>query len=97
MYRGHIFNALSDRFYDLYTMEPSTKVIWNNLEFKYQVEEESTKKILISKYFDYKFINDKPILVQVHELQVIVNQLKAEKMELLEPFQVGAIIKLLSS
>ena len=28
----------------------------------------------------------------MHELQVIVNQLRAEKIDLLEPFQVGAII-----
>ncbi|URD79449.1 hypothetical protein MUK42_34417 [Musa troglodytarum] len=35
MCRGHILNALLDRLYDLYTVEPSTKAIWNVLEFKY--------------------------------------------------------------
>ncbi|URD81569.1 Glycine cleavage system H protein [Musa troglodytarum] len=40
MCRGHILNALSDRLYDLYTVEPSAKAIWNVLEFKYQAEEE---------------------------------------------------------
>ncbi|URD81148.1 hypothetical protein MUK42_00250 [Musa troglodytarum] len=79
MYRGHILNTLSNQLYDLYAMEPSAKAIWNDLEFKYQAEEEGTKKFLISKYFDYKFVDDKPILAQVHELQVIVNQLKAKK------------------
>ncbi|URE21439.1 hypothetical protein MUK42_35091 [Musa troglodytarum] len=64
MYRGYIFNVLSDQLYDLYIVELSTKVIWNALEFKYQVEEEGTKKFLISKYFDYKFMDDKPILTQ---------------------------------
>ena len=97
MYRGYIFNALSDRLYDLYTVEPSAKAIWNALKFKYHAEEESTKKFLISKYFDYKFVDDKPILAQVHELQVIVNQLKAEKIELPGPFQVGAVIAKLPS
>ncbi|URD90431.1 hypothetical protein MUK42_32793 [Musa troglodytarum] len=97
MCRGHIFNALSDRLYDHYTVEPSTKAIWNTLEFKYQAEEEGTKKFLISKYFDYKFVDGKPILAQVHELEVIINQLKVEKIELHEPFQVGAIIAKLPS
>ena len=90
--KGHILNALSDRLYDFYIMEPSAKEIWKALEFKYKAEEEGTKKFLIFKYFDFRFIDDKPILAQVHELQVIVNQLKCEKIDLPEPFQVGAII-----
>ena len=90
--RGHILNSLSDRLYDLYTVEPSAREIWNALEFKYKAEGEGTKKFLISKYFDFKIVDAKPILPQVHELQVIVNQLRAEKIDLPEPFQVGAII-----
>ncbi|KAL5537437.1 hypothetical protein UlMin_045733 [Ulmus minor] len=90
--RGHILNALSDRLYDLYTNTKSAKEIWIALEFKYKAEEEGTKKVLISKYFDFKFLDDKPLLPQIHELQIIVNKLKAVKIELLEPFQVGAII-----
>ena len=60
--RGHILNAFSDRFYDLYTVEPSAKEIWKAFEFKYKVEEEGNKKFLIFKYFDFRFIDDKPIL-----------------------------------
>ena len=73
-------------------MEPSAREIWNALEFKYKAEGEGTKKFLISKYFDFKIVDAKPILPQVHELQVIVNQLRAEKIDLPEPFQVSAII-----
>ena len=92
MCRGHILNTLSDRLYDLYTVEPSARKIWNALEFKYKAEEEGTKKFLVSKYFEFKFNDDKPILAQVHELQVIVNQLRVAGIELPVPFQVGAII-----
>ena len=84
--RGHILNALSGRLYDLYTDNPSARDIWNALEFKYKAEEEGTKKFLISKYFDFKMLDDKPILPQVHELQVIVNKLRAVKIELSESF-----------
>ena len=80
--RGHILNSLSDRLYDLYTVEPSAREIWNALEFKYKAEGEGTKKFLISKYFDFKIVDAKPILPQVHELQVIVNQLRVEKIDL---------------
>ena len=67
------------------------------LEFKYKAEEEGTKKFLISKYFDFAMNDEKAILAQVHELQVIVNKLSAVKIELPETFQVGAIIAKLPS
>ncbi|XP_058752781.1 uncharacterized protein LOC131625959 [Vicia villosa] len=74
--RGHILNTLSDRLYDLYTDNPSAVEIWKALEFKFKAEEE----------------DGKPILPQVHELQVLVNKIKAVKIDIPETFQVGAII-----
>lgn len=42
-------------------------------------------------------VDENPVLPQMHELQVIVNKLKVVKIELLESFQVGAIITEVSS
>ena len=74
--RGHILNSLSDRLYDLYTDTKDVKEIWNHLEKKFKAEEEGTNKFLISQYFVLKFLDGKPLLPQIHELQVIVNKLK---------------------
>ena len=41
---------------------------------------------MISKYFDFKMSDEKAILVQVHELQVIFNKLCAVKIDLPESF-----------
>ncbi|RVW46570.1 Retrovirus-related Pol polyprotein from transposon TNT 1-94 [Vitis vinifera] len=71
--------------------------IWEALENKYKAEEEGTKKFLISQYIDFKFFDEKPLLPQIHELQVIVNKLKVLKIELPEAFQVGAIVAKLPS
>ncbi|XP_050900957.1 uncharacterized protein LOC127107683 [Lathyrus oleraceus] len=73
---GHILNTLSDRLYDLYTDNPSAIEIWKAIEFKFKAKEEDCK----------------PILPQVHELQVLVNKIKAVKIYIPETFQVGAII-----
>ncbi|KAK3411715.1 hypothetical protein EUGRSUZ_I00455 [Eucalyptus grandis] len=70
----------------------STREIWNALEFKYKVEEQDTNKYLIAKYFDFKLIDTKPLLEQVHELQMLVNKICTFKIDILEAFQVGAII-----
>ncbi|RVW95654.1 hypothetical protein CK203_031529 [Vitis vinifera] len=95
--RGHILNTLSDRLYDLYTNTYSAREIWEALENKYKAEEEGTKNFLISQYIDFKFFDEKPLLPQIHELQVIVNKLKVLKIELPEAFQVGAIVAKLPS
>lgn len=50
----HNLNALSDRLYDSYTNTTSANENWNGLESKYKAKEEGTKKILFSKYFDFK-------------------------------------------
>lgn len=66
------------------------------LENKYKAEEEVIMKFLISSYLNFKFLESIHLLPQVHELQVLVNKLKAVKIELLESLQVEAIIVKLS-
>ena len=88
--KDHIFNALSNRLYDLYTNTHSAREIWKALENKYKAEEEGTKKFLISQYIDFNFFYEKSLLTQIHELQVIVNKLKVLKIS--EAFQVGVVV-----
>ncbi|GAV83162.1 UBN2_2 domain-containing protein [Cephalotus follicularis] len=95
--RGHILNTLSDRLFVLFTGMKSAKEIWYALEFKYRVEEQGTNKYLIKNYFDFKFVDTKPLLEQVIELQVVVNKIRALKTAIPETFQVGAIIAKLHS
>ena len=90
--RGHILNTLSDRLYDYFQQMKTAKEIWEALQFKYQAEEEGTNRFLIAKYLNFKMVDTKSLLVQVHELQVIVSKLISLKIEIPEAFQVGAII-----
>ncbi|KAF5775122.1 putative RNA-directed DNA polymerase [Helianthus annuus] len=89
---GHIKNSLSDRLYDLYAPIKSARELWKALEDKYKAHEEGTNKYLIAKYLDFQMVDDKSILEQVHELQVLVNKLTALSIPLPEIFQVGVII-----
>ncbi|KAK3002334.1 hypothetical protein RJ639_020781 [Escallonia herrerae] len=89
---GHILNGLSDHLYDLFTKIKYARDIWSALDYKYKAEEEGTNKYLIAQYFNFIMVDDKPVLEQVHALQVIVNKIRALKISLPESFQVGAII-----
>ena len=90
--RGYILNTLSDRLYEYFQQMKTAKEIWAALQFKYQAEEEGTNRFLIAKYLNFKMVDSKPLLLQIHELQVIVSKLISLKIEIPEAFQVGAII-----
>jgi hypothetical protein len=62
------------------------------MENKYKTEDSGNKSYLVSNYFDFKMVDDKPILNQVHEIQLIVQQLSPEGIPIDEKLQVGAII-----
>nr|XP_027075858.1 uncharacterized protein LOC113699697 [Coffea arabica] len=90
--RGYILNTLSDSLYDLFATVKSPKEIWTTFEHQHVNQKQGSDKFLIKKYFDFKFINNSPLLDQIHNLQVIVSKLKDLNVEILEAFQVGAII-----
>ncbi|XP_073121784.1 uncharacterized protein [Henckelia pumila] len=90
--QGHILNSLSESVYSAHKTIETSKELWLALENKYRIEEASNQKFLIGNYFDFKMIEGKPFLDQVHDLQLIVSNLKNAEITLPEPFQVGAII-----
>nr|KAJ0208582.1 hypothetical protein LSAT_V11C400165760 [Lactuca sativa] len=61
------------------------------LELRYKEHEEGTNKYLVSKYLEFQMGDEKPILEQLHELQVIVNKLNTLSIFLPEHFQVHVI------
>lgn len=97
MCRGHILNALSQTVYSAHRMIPTAKELWKTLETKYQNEEASNHKFLISNYMNFRMGNDKSVVAQAHELQQIVGDLKATGINLEDEFQVGVIVSKLPS
>lgn len=44
------------------------------------------------KFFEFSISDDNPVMNQVHELLVLISRLQVVKVEILETFQVRAII-----
>ncbi|XP_008779653.1 uncharacterized protein LOC103699411 [Phoenix dactylifera] len=95
--RGNILNTLTDSLFDMYAPMKQAKEIWDALENKYKTKDSRNKSYLVSNYFDFKITDNKPILNQVHDLQLIVHQIIAEGIPIDEKFQVGTIIAKLPS
>ncbi|OMO94271.1 Reverse transcriptase, RNA-dependent DNA polymerase [Corchorus capsularis] len=95
--RGLILNSLSDRPYDLYSSLQTPREIWNALETKYQNEKRGTDKFMALNYFDFKITDDKPVMDQVHELQILVSRLRDLDVAIPDALQIGAILSKLPS
>ncbi|GJU49905.1 hypothetical protein Tco_1219460 [Tanacetum coccineum] len=62
------------------------------LEFKFKQQEEGTNRYLFSKFFNFQMVDEKPILEQVHELQILVNKFNVLSISTPKMLQVGDIV-----
>uniref|UniRef100_A0A1S3Z0Z5 Retrovirus-related Pol polyprotein from transposon TNT 1-94-like beta-barrel domain-containing protein n=1 Tax=Nicotiana tabacum TaxID=4097 RepID=A0A1S3Z0Z5_TOBAC len=65
----------------------TSRELWNALEKKYKTEDAELKKFMAAKFLYFKMVDDKSVITQVQELQVIVHDLLAKA------FQVATFIE----
>ncbi|GJR29524.1 zinc finger, CCHC-type containing protein [Tanacetum coccineum] len=72
--RGHILNGISDPMFDIYQNVKYAKELWDSIEFKYMVEDASSKKFLLSNFNNYKMVDLRPVIEQFNQLLRILGQ-----------------------
>ena len=65
---------MSDTLFDQYHNKSTTKEIWESLEAKYMMENATSKKFLVSKFFNYKMVDNRLVVEQYNEILHILNQ-----------------------
>ncbi|XP_070022439.1 uncharacterized protein [Nicotiana sylvestris] len=90
--RGHILNTLTDRLYDLYCNLKSPREIWTALQTAYQNEKRGIDKFLALQYFEFKIFDIRPIMDQIHELQILLSKLSDLEVKFPDALQIGAIL-----
>ena len=91
--RNYVLNGLVDSLYNVYCVTKTTKELWDSLDKKYKTEDAGAKKFVVARFLDYKMSDNKTVINQVQELQVLLHDILTEGMELSETFQVAAIIE----
>ena len=91
--KNYILNGLDNSLYNVYCTVETAKVLWLSLEKKYKTEDAGMKKFIVGKFLDFKMVDSKTVVSQIQELQVIIHEIRDEKMELSESFQVAAAIE----
>ena len=57
------------------------------------MEDAGFKKYVVGRFLDFKMVDEKPIMDQVHEYQHIVLEILAQGMKIDEAFQAAALIE----
>ncbi|KAK3017740.1 hypothetical protein RJ639_003096 [Escallonia herrerae] len=96
--RGHILNGMSNTLFDSYHTVKTAKELWNQLERRYITEDATSKRFIVSKFFDYKMVDGRSVMEQFNEIKSILDRYSQHKLALDEFIVVTSIIdKLLPS
>lgn len=88
----HILNCLEDIFYDVYCSVPTARELWLLLDKKCKTEDVGSKKFVVSRFLDFKMVDEKTVVSQLEELHIIFHEIEAENMKVSEGFQVASVI-----
>lgn len=95
--RNYVMNCLADSLYNVYSSKASSKELWESLDRKYKSDDAGSKKYIVGHFLEFKMVDNKTVVSQVQELQLIFQEIQAEGMTISESFQVASVIKKLPS
>ncbi|KAK4396977.1 Retrovirus-related Pol polyprotein from transposon TNT 1-94 [Sesamum angolense] len=91
--RGAILSALSNTLFDVYCSDSYTaKSLWDELDRKYNTEEQGLEKYYVSKFMRYQMVEDRSVAEQTHEIINLEHALADAEMKLPEKFLVMSIV-----
>ncbi|KAL0326149.1 UNVERIFIED_CONTAM: Retrovirus-related Pol polyprotein from transposon TNT 1-94 [Sesamum radiatum] len=91
--RGAILSALSNTLFDVYCSDSYTaKSLWDELDRKYNTEEQGLEKYSVSKFMRYQMVEDRSVADQTHEIINLEHALADAEMKLPEKFLVMSIV-----
>ncbi|KAK4390207.1 hypothetical protein Sango_2084000 [Sesamum angolense] len=91
--RGAILSALSNTLFDVYCSDSYTvKSLWNELDQKYNIEEQGLEKCSDCKFMRYQMVEDMSVAEQTHEIINLEHALADAEMKLPEKFLVLSIV-----
>jgi len=95
---GSMISVLADRLVDVYIHITDAKELWDALVAKYDATDAGSELYTVESFHDFRMVNNRSVVEQAHEVQVLVKELELLKCPLPDKFVAGRIIaKLLSS
>jgi hypothetical protein len=92
LFRGVVIGALANTYVDSYLTCTSTKELWDALDEKFGVSDVGSELYIMEQLFDYKMVENRPVVEQAHEIQALAKELEQFPCVLPDKFVVGGII-----
>nr|ABA94371.1 retrotransposon protein, putative, Ty1-copia subclass [Oryza sativa Japonica Group] len=92
LFRGALISVLADNIVDVYMHMPFGKDMWDALEAKFGVSDAGSELYVMEQFYDYKMVDDRSVVEQAHEIQMLTKELENNNCELPDKFVAGGII-----
>jgi hypothetical protein len=71
-----VIGALANKYVDSYLTCTSTKELWDALDEKFGVSDADSELYIMEQLFDYKMVENCPVVKQAHEIQALTKELE---------------------
>jgi hypothetical protein len=92
LFRLALISILAESMVPAHMDLPSGKEMWDALEAKFGVTDAGNVLYKMEQFYDYKMIDDRSVVEQAHELQMLAKELKNMECDLSNQFVAGGII-----
>jgi hypothetical protein len=92
LFRGIVIGGLAYKYIDSYLTCTSAKELWDALDEKFDVSDAGSELYIMEQLFDYKMVENRPIVEHVHEIHALAKELQQFPCVLPDKFMVGDII-----
>ena len=92
LFRGAVISVLGENLVDAYMECTSGKELWDALKGRFGVPDAGSELYIMEQFFDYKMVDDRPVVEQAHELQALAKELDSFNCALPDKFVAGGII-----
>jgi hypothetical protein len=92
LFRGAVIGGLANKYVDSYLTCTSAKELWDALDEKFGVSDACSELYIMEQMFDYKMVENHPVVEQTHETQALAKELEQFPCVFPDKFVAGGII-----
>ncbi|XP_021321217.1 uncharacterized protein LOC110437193 [Sorghum bicolor] len=87
-----LISVIDEGMVPLYMDMPTGKDMWDALQAKFGVRDAGSELYLMEQFYDYKMVDDRSVVEQAHEIQMLAKELENNKCVLPHKFVADGII-----
>jgi hypothetical protein len=92
LFRRAVIGTLANKYVNSYLTFTSAKTLWDALDDNFGVSDAGSELYIMEHLFDYKMVENRPVVKQAHEIQALTKELEQFSCVLPDKFVAGGII-----